>query len=53
MQDTVVVTPSANPVCEGTGVTFSAMVTNGDVLPVYNYKWKVNGTYVSGATNAT
>ena len=47
----ILVSPSANPVCLGTSVTFSSAITNGGTNPAY--QWKVNGNDVPGATNAT
>ncbi|MDP1622165.1 MAG: FISUMP domain-containing protein [Bacteroidales bacterium] len=42
----ITITPSINPVCPGTLVTFTAVVINGGVTPSYN--WFVNGASVGG-----
>ena len=46
----VSITPSANPSCQGSQVTFTATATNGGSSPAY--QWKVNGTN-AGTNTAT
>ncbi|HNY01296.1 MAG TPA: FISUMP domain-containing protein, partial [Bacteroidales bacterium] len=47
----ITVSPSANPICPGTSVTFSSTIVNGGSSP--QYQWKVNGQVKVGATNTT
>jgi hypothetical protein len=48
MTVSVEITPSLNPVCEGTSVTYNALPVNGGSLPAY--QWMVNGVPV-GTSN--
>jgi uncharacterized protein (TIGR02145 family) len=47
----VTVFASANPVCSGTAVTYTALPVNGGASP--GYQWRVNGLIQTGATNST
>jgi uncharacterized protein (TIGR02145 family) len=47
----ITVAPSANPVCAGTPVTFSAVAQPGGTI--IDYTWSVSGTTVSAGTSST
>ncbi|HPS63636.1 MAG TPA: hypothetical protein PLK82_11285, partial [Bacteroidales bacterium] len=50
VQPSVLITPSSNPVCQGSQVTFGTLVQNGGSNPAF--QWKVNGL-PAGSGNAT
>jgi len=45
----VTITPSANPICSGTSVTYTAVAVNGGTTP--GFDWKVNGIIVSSSAS--
>lgn len=47
----VSIATSANNICNGTPVTFTATPVNGGTSP--GYQWKKNSAIIAGATNAT
>ena len=47
----VAISATANPVITGTTVTFTAAPVNGGPSPAF--RWKLNGSYIPGATNST
>jgi gliding motility-associated-like protein len=47
---TITVTPSANNICPGTLVTFNTTITNGGLLPTF--QWKKNGINVGANSPA-
>ncbi|MDQ3192740.1 MAG: PKD domain-containing protein, partial [Bacteroidota bacterium] len=46
---TVMVVPSANPICSGDAVTFTVTATNGGTTP--SYQWAINGTNAGANSN--
>lgn len=48
---TVTITESANPICQGTSVTFTAIAINGGSSP--SYQWQVNSVPAGSSTTFT
>jgi gliding motility-associated-like protein len=48
---TISITTPDNPVCPGTAVTFTSVISNGGNSP--GYQWFVNGVAIAAATNAS
>lgn len=48
---TIVIDPSQNPVCSGSGIIFTSQVTGEGTSP--SYKWKKNGGYIPGEISST
>jgi PKD repeat protein len=47
----ITISESANPICNGTNVTFTSVITGGGNTPAY--VWKNKGAVISGATGPT
>ncbi|NTS43913.1 gliding motility-associated C-terminal domain-containing protein [Flavisolibacter sp. BT320] len=50
LSPSITISPSANNICAGASVTFSALVQNGGNSP--SYQWTVNGTSTGGNSSA-